>query len=165
MPKDTTKITPDYEETTPRKTAHDLDGLSIEPLMLKLRDIGTALDELLRLTHAKAEEVKALLTSTTLLNRDEAAARLSLSTSNLAREARKGAIQEIWIDRRPRYALQDMKDFIDARRTTRRNRLGSPRATPVKVSSEPSSSPPAPGGKDKQSVKASTRGRSGRGSI
>ena len=100
----------------------------VEPLIAKLMAINQALDDFHLLVKGQREEALALFKTTTLLTREQAAERLGLSLSQLDRESRKGALPEIWIDRRPRYSLADLEGYIAARRRARRKHGASDEA-------------------------------------
>jgi hypothetical protein len=97
----------------------------MEPLVAKIIEIGSYLDDLKRLVALKAEELERLSKSACLLTRGKAAKLLDVSESQLDRLAAKGEIVEVHIDRRPRIALLDLVEFITARRTSRRARLSA----------------------------------------
>jgi hypothetical protein len=96
---------------------------AVEPLAAKLADISQQLDEMRNLVSRKNEELKALFKAATLVSREDAASQLSMSVSQLDRKAAEGEIEETIIDRRPRYALVDLEQYIAARRTSRSRRL------------------------------------------
>jgi len=97
---------------------------SLEPLLAKTIAVSRAMDDLLALITAAKEDVLARLKSATLLVRERAADQLAVSPSQLDREARKGAIPVILIDRRPRFCVADLETYINSRRTTLRKRRG-----------------------------------------
>jgi hypothetical protein len=102
--------------------------------MAKVIAVNRAMDDLLALISAAKEDVLTRFKSTTLLVRERAASHLDMSPSQLDREASKGAIPVILIDRRPRYCVADLETYISSRRSTvRRPRTPRPEA-PVQVS-------------------------------
>jgi hypothetical protein len=111
------KSHPSFEVAAPR-----LDP-AVEPLAAKLAEISRELDEMRALVSGKKEEIKTLFKAATLVSREDAARQLSMSVSQLDRKAAEGEIEETIIDRRPRYSLVDLEQFIAARRTSRRRRL------------------------------------------
>jgi hypothetical protein len=94
--------------------------LVLEPLISKIVYINCQLDQLIGLVEAKSAEITALFKAATLLTRERTTKLLDVSESTLDRETRKGALEEVIIDRRPRYSLIDLEIYVGARRGTRR---------------------------------------------
>ena len=89
----------------------------LQPLVTKLYKIARDLEELEGLVAQKRRDFLRQFSSVTLLTREAAAERLSMSTSQVDRAVRKGSLQRINIDRKPRFAVSDIQAFIDSRRS------------------------------------------------
>lgn len=79
------------------------------------RAVEFAMAELLDSVRASALRSEQDFCGIRLLSREQAADLLDLSLSQLDRLTKKGSIPTVWIDRRPRYPLSQIREWIAAR--------------------------------------------------
>ncbi|MEX1118437.1 MAG: hypothetical protein WEB60_06540 [Terrimicrobiaceae bacterium] len=86
-------------------------------LVEKARAVEMALEELLDSARACAAKTEHDFAAIRLLSREQAAELLNLSLSQLDRLTKRGSIPTVWIDRRPRYPLCQLGEWISAHTT------------------------------------------------
>jgi hypothetical protein len=99
---------------------------SLRSMVAKLLELDQVLDGLLALAQARREQMVNEFASITLLTREQAAERLSMSLTKLDRVTKKKSLPRIMLDRRVRYSVKDLEIYVDSRRVDGRGTPAQP---------------------------------------
>lgn len=84
-------------------------------LVTLARSVEQSLEDLRHAVDQARSELQTRIASLQLVSREEAARLLDMSQSQLDRLTKSGRLPVVWIDSRPRYRLDQLREFVDAR--------------------------------------------------